>query len=169
MYTTSVLKVTSRSHWKLTGDWQKNTCTTKAVRKIYTELGKKGSEAIRSGSVSLAGDKEEEGDYTGGDIPWVVSGLSHILGAPGLASETRKMSPLSCLENQWDWQESCKKPSLHSWKVYTHCLLPKHGRRSRLKLQVTLADFLQPKQCGAPPERSTCFVSHGQQGSSTQE
>ena len=46
--------------------------------------------------MSLGGDSEEKGDYTGGDSPpWRVSGLSHILGIPVLGSNTGKTSPLA--------------------------------------------------------------------------
>ena len=55
--------------------------TTKAERKIYTELGRKGREAIRSGPVAQAGDSEEKGDYRGRDPPWGINGSSYILQA----------------------------------------------------------------------------------------
>ena len=38
-----------------------------------TESGRKGRDVIRSGPVLLGGEKEEVGDYTGGDPPWGVS------------------------------------------------------------------------------------------------
>ena len=44
---------------KLTGDWQKDSCTNKAVRKLQAELGRKEREAIRSGPVALGEDSEE--------------------------------------------------------------------------------------------------------------
>ena len=91
------------SHWKLTGDWQKRILYNQGCKKdIHTELGRKGREAIRSGLLLLGGDSEDEGDYMGGDPPWGVSGLSHILGASALGSDTRKMSPLGRLEGWWD-------------------------------------------------------------------
>ena len=65
------------------------------------ELNKKGSQAVTSGSVLRGGDKEEEWDYSGGDIHWVVNDSGHILGAPILGYETRKTGPLNWLENQW--------------------------------------------------------------------
>ena len=46
----------------------------------------------------MGGASEEEGDYrVGGDPPWGVSDLSHILGAPALASNTGKTRPLGWL------------------------------------------------------------------------
>ena len=54
---------------------------------------------MTSGSLPMGGDKEE-GDYSGGDILWVVNDSGHILGAPILGYETRKTGPLSWLENQ---------------------------------------------------------------------
>ena len=47
----------------------------------------------------LGGDSEEKGDYTGGDPPWRVSGLSHTLGTPVLMSDTGKVRPLGWLES----------------------------------------------------------------------
>ena len=54
-------------------------------------IGIKGKEAIKSRPVPLRWNSEEEGDYTGRDPPWGVSGLSHILGSPVLESNTRKI------------------------------------------------------------------------------
>ena len=54
---------------------ERKTQTTKVVRKIHTELGRKGREAIRSGPASLGRDKKEVGDYTGSEMlpgEWVV-------------------------------------------------------------------------------------------------
>lgn len=42
-----------KSHWKLTGDWQDDAYTTKAVRKIHGKSGRKGREMIMSGPVPL--------------------------------------------------------------------------------------------------------------------
>ena len=50
----------------------------------------------------LGGNSEEKGGYTDGDPPLGVSNLSHILGAPGMESNSEKMSPLDCLEGCWD-------------------------------------------------------------------
>ena len=70
-------------HLKLTGDWdwQEDSCTTKSTRKFHMQLGRQGSKAIRSGPVTLGGDKEDGGAYTNGDPPWGVSSLSQTLGA----------------------------------------------------------------------------------------
>ena len=73
-----------------------------AVRKIHTESGKKRIDEIRSVPVPLGGDSEEKGDYTSRYPPWGVSGLSNILGAPALGSDTGKTSPHDWLECQWD-------------------------------------------------------------------
>ena len=60
----------NNSHWKLTGDWQKDCCTTKPVGKLHTESGRKGRERVRLGPALLGEVSEEKGDYTGGDLPW---------------------------------------------------------------------------------------------------
>ena len=53
---------------------------------------------MRLGPVSLGGHSEEKGDYMGGEPPWGMSGLSHILGTPVLGSSRGKTSPLGWLE-----------------------------------------------------------------------
>lgn len=83
-----------------TGNCHKDSCTTKAVRKIHTETGKKGKQAIRLGPVTLGGDLEEKGDYMGKGPPCRVRGSSHILDASALGSNKGKMSPLGWLEGQ---------------------------------------------------------------------
>ena len=50
-----------KTNWRL----EKDSCTTKTVRKIYTGLGREGREVIRLGHAPLGGDTEKEGDYTG--------------------------------------------------------------------------------------------------------
>ena len=67
----------NNSHWKLTGNWQKDSCTTKAIRKIHMELGRKGRKAIRSGPMPLGGDSEEKGEHTNRRPPWGVSSENH--------------------------------------------------------------------------------------------
>ena len=51
----------------LTGDWQKDFCTNKVVRKIHTESGGKGREAIRLGLVPPRRDTEEERSSLGSE------------------------------------------------------------------------------------------------------
>ena len=46
----------------------RKTHTTKAVRKIHTDSGRKRREAIKSGIVTLGGDTEKEGDYMDSEI-----------------------------------------------------------------------------------------------------
>ena len=65
-------------NFSLTGDWQKDSCTIKDVRKIHMELGRKGKEGIRSGPVLLGGDSEEEGDHTSREPCWGVRFEPHI-------------------------------------------------------------------------------------------
>ena len=48
-------------HWKLTGDWQEDYYTTKAVRKIHGKSGRKGREKIMSGPVPLEGGLRSRG------------------------------------------------------------------------------------------------------------
>ena len=55
----------SNSHWKLTEYLQKDSCITNDIRKIHTELNRKGRKMIRSGPVALGRDSEKEG------VTWV--------------------------------------------------------------------------------------------------
>ena len=50
----------SNPHWKLPGTWQKETCKTKAVRKIHTELCRKGKELNRMRPVRMGALREKE-------------------------------------------------------------------------------------------------------------
>lgn len=87
----------------LTGDCKTNkqtkntSCTIKAVIKFHIGFSRKGREPIRSGLVPLEKDREEGINYIGGDPPWIGGGLSHILAAPALGPDTRKMCSLACL------------------------------------------------------------------------
>ena len=61
----------NNSHWKLTGDWKKDSYTTKAVSKIHTESVKKGKKG--SGGICVPGrGRRRGGDHMGGDPPWGV-------------------------------------------------------------------------------------------------
>ena len=53
---------------KQTGDYEKDFYTSKAVRKIHTESGRKGRKVIMSGPLPLVGDTEEREDDTGSEI-----------------------------------------------------------------------------------------------------
>lgn len=50
-----------KSHWKLTGDWQDDSYTTKAVRKIHGKSGRKGREMIMSGRTCTTGRWTQKG------------------------------------------------------------------------------------------------------------
>lgn len=45
----------NNSHWKVTGNWQKDSCTTKAAIKIHMQLGREGRKVIREGPVPREG------------------------------------------------------------------------------------------------------------------
>ena len=74
------------SHWKLTGDNQRDSCTSKATRKVKAESSQKQRQAIRSGPMPLGGDSEEKDNYKE-DLPWGVSSSSYILDTPVLGSD----------------------------------------------------------------------------------
>ena len=81
------------------------------------ELGRKGRKAIRLDLCTWEGT-QKTGDYMGSEIfpgEWVVWATYWVLQPWGLTL----MSPLSWLENQWDWEEGFKKPRLCSWRPHT--------------------------------------------------
>lgn len=78
------------------------------------------------------------------DHPWGVSNLSNILDSPALGSGTSNMSLLSWFENQWVLQESCRKPSLCSWRSYTHLLT---GMRQRKEPETAQGLCLISHEC----------------------
>ena len=63
----------------LTGNWQKDSYTTKAVRIIHiyththTQSDRTRRKATKSGPVLLGRDSQEKGDYVGVHWPWRVS------------------------------------------------------------------------------------------------
>ena len=93
--------MSNNSHEKLNRDWQKGSCTIKAIRKIYVYQVGGGRDEIRSEPVPLGRDSEEKRDYIGGDAPWEVSGSSHILSAPALGSDKEKTNPLGWSKGLW--------------------------------------------------------------------
>ena len=56
MNTSKIHLRVENSYWKLTGDWQKVSYTTKAIRKIRIKLSRKEREMTRPGPVPLRGD-----------------------------------------------------------------------------------------------------------------
>lgn len=56
MNTSKIHLHVENSYWKLTGDWQKVSYTTKAIRKIRIKLSRKEREVTRPGPVPLRGD-----------------------------------------------------------------------------------------------------------------
>ena len=92
----------NNSHWKLTGNWQTDSCTTKASRTIHTYLGRKGRKSgwgmfpwegtqrkseITQEDPSLGGEqfKPQIGCphpgvlWRGGKPPWLVGGLLGLI------------------------------------------------------------------------------------------
>ena len=81
----------------LTGNWQKESCTTKAVRKIHTCLGRKERKVIGSGPVPLGEDSEETGNYTGEHLLWRVSSMSHRLDSQSWGPMRKTQTPFTGL------------------------------------------------------------------------
>lgn len=75
------------------------------------------------------GDTEEErGDHRLRDPPWRVRGSGHIIGIPALKSDTRKISPLSWSEHQWELPEDYRKGRFPFLKEHTlGLLIPDHS------------------------------------------
>lgn len=89
----------------LTGNWQKDSYTTKAVRIIHiyththTQSDRTRRKVTKSGPVLLGRDSQEKGEYMGVHWPWRVSSLGHRQGFLLFGSHTGKTSLLSWLEN----------------------------------------------------------------------
>lgn len=67
------INMCNSSLWILIGNWQKNSCTTKTVRKMRLESDKKGREPMKLGPVPLGGDSEEKTNTHPGEwIAWAT-------------------------------------------------------------------------------------------------
>lgn len=132
----------SNAHWKQSGDWQKDSCTIKAVRKNPHIIGRK---------VHLAGNTEEEGNP-----PWGMNGLSPILGTTALGSKPGRWVCLAGLKTSETSRRAVRNldSSCEGWA--NTCLHPKQGRGSRWKLPRTLAIFLWLPLCAPQSEPSSC-------------
>lgn len=95
-------------------------------------LNRKDKE-IMSRPAPPEGDTEENGGLHGlSNPPWEVNGLNHTLGFLVWGEpSTRRTSPLTWFENQWDWQWVYKKSRLCSWRVTYACLLLKKRWRKK--------------------------------------
>ena len=71
------IKNTSTRGTILTGNWQKDSYTTKAERKIHIGSSRKGREVIKSRPVTQGGDSEEKWDHTGRHIGRPSPGVQH--------------------------------------------------------------------------------------------
>ena len=132
----------NNSHWKLAKNWQNDSCTNKAVRKM--ESGRKGREVIRLEPVPLGGNSDEKGDYMGGDPPWRVSGLSHTLVRQHWAPTQGRWAPLA----GWTASRTNRMAvgslgSAHEEHTDAFLLL-KQSREGRLRMHEWLASFPQP-------------------------
>ena len=74
--------------------WQKDFCTTKAVRKIHTELHRKGRKEIRLGPMPLGRDWEVKESDTGRHPPWGSELFKAHIGHP---------SPIQPREHYFPW------------------------------------------------------------------
>lgn len=95
--------MSSHEHIKNTGtetrDSQRDSCTTKVIRTIHTEVGRKGRKAIRSDLHCWGGGTPKMGGHLGSEILPGERVWSHTRGVPAWGLTLR--SPLSWPENQW--------------------------------------------------------------------
>ena len=89
----------NNSHWKLTGDWQKDSSTAQAVRNIHMWSDRKGRKVIRSEPVPLGRNSENKEGNKGGHLPWGVNRLSHRWGFPVLWFYMEEISSLGWLSD----------------------------------------------------------------------
>ena len=151
-------------HWKLTGNWQKDSCTTKAVRMIDThnQVGREEKWQVqdlcfwegtqRKREITWAQTVPREGVWTTDRAPqhW---GPTQERGAPSAG---------------WRTAETNRKAvGLHLWGACVCWPAPKQGGESRLKTMLVVAGFSQLPQPVHQPKpsecsRSTCSTSqHG--------
>ena len=98
------------------GAWWKDSYITNAIKKDPHSQEGKQREVIRWEPTPEGGDTEV-GELLGfGDPLWKEKGLNHILGTPGLKSETRKTNLHWCAD-QRDWQGNCEKLEFHSLRA----------------------------------------------------
>ena len=83
----------TNSHRKPAGNWQKESCTTKAVRKIQKSKYNWVGREVISQDCARRRDTEEEGDYAAGGLLWGANSESHRFTAPILVSHAGEMSP----------------------------------------------------------------------------
>ena len=129
-------------------------CTTKAVRKIYTKLGRKGRKTIGLGPVPLGGNSEEK------NITWVDTcpGEWAILGAPVLGSYAGETSPLGFLRTTETNRRAVR--SLNSTpEKHVHAGLPLGQGREKSALGCWLShDYLavspRPSWANSGPDHS---------------
>ena len=105
--------------------WWRESCTTKAVRKIHPWLSRKDRKSIGLGPMPLKGLRRK-GECMGRHQPCRVTGLSYTLVAPILRSHPEKTNPW---EDCWDQQKGCGKLGLHLWGAHVWWLAQKVGRR----------------------------------------
>ena len=95
------------SHCKLPGNRQKASCTTKALRKTYTEPGRKRREAVRLEPAHLGGRLGRKGR-----LHWWRSILGSELSKSHAGVWHRNSGALGRWDSWWDSQEGCGKPGL---------------------------------------------------------
>ena len=108
----------NNSHWKLTGSWQKDSCTIKVARKIHTWWSRKGGIVIRFRPVSLGVFSEEGRKYT--DSLGSEHDLSQRLGFLVLGSYLEDTSPLVCWRaSRTNRRAGEEEPGYSSWGRHT--------------------------------------------------
>ena len=131
-------------HWKLTGNWQKDSLTNKAVCKIHIESGRKIREAIVGlGPVTLE-EASEKGNITHVEwveiFPgeWVVWPKYWTLQPWGLTKGRQTSLP------GWRTSGNNKKAVESLALLNMHvCLIPKQDKEDVLKLNQMLTSLLQ--------------------------
>ena len=133
----------NKHHWKPTGNWQKGSCTTKAVRKLHRQPGKKGRRDWIWTYVA-GRDSEEKGDCLGRHLASGVSGEIRRLGAPFWGSAFKP--PLLEVGETLGLQEGWGKPGLCSWGGRVPWLHPEAGQKQICSgSQVFLSQHAQAK------------------------
>ena len=137
----------SSSHWKQSGDWQKDSSTTKAIRKIHAESSRRGREMIRWDLHFRRDHRRGKGYHGLGDPSWGVSSSDHILDSQAWNPTLGRQVRLTSLKTSETYNKRAVWNPNSICEGHIHgCSLPEQGGQSRLKLPGALTCFQPPPQ-----------------------
>ena len=117
----------SNSYWKLTEDWQKDSCRAKGVIKMHTESGRKKEKQSGQELCPWEGTQKRRWLTRVKSLPgeWVVWAIYWVSQPWGPNQEDESPWLVGGLVEQ----EECGRSGLCSWGTCTHSLTPETGWR----------------------------------------